>query len=188
VISAVRRGDFRKKLVRPTSRAPRQICSNCCAGALKTTEIRLGTRCVAVETGKNGSAAAPLPTAARSSRHRGRATAFIRGANACSRRPPRFTGCHLLGAWRRPMRCARHQYGDRHHVGWARHGHVVHYPRARRQAGHIVAHSRQRRVLVVPGPGNGNVSWDFRAGMMRRDEVMAAYAVGWQLLALRRNV
>jgi 2-polyprenyl-6-methoxyphenol hydroxylase-like FAD-dependent oxidoreductase len=143
VISRMRRGNFRKQFGAPNISVHRADLLDVLRGALKTTEIRLGARCLAVETSEreavarfaDGSAAeADIVVGADGIHSVVRNSLF--GADA-----PRFTGCIC---WRGMAPAAAVPRGDidmSEGTMWlGPHGHVVHYPVRRGELINIVAH------------------------------------------------
>ena len=169
-ISRVRRGDFRKKFGAPNLTVHRADLLDVLRGALKTTEIRLGARCVAVETEKSGSAVArfadgnaieaDIVVGADGIHSVVRNSLF--GADA-----PRFTGCIC---WRgmAPTDAVPHDINTGDGTMWmGPHGHVVHYRVHRGKLVNIVAH--------IDSDAWTEESWTRECDVA---EVLAAYA-GW---------
>lgn len=144
VISRMRRGNFRKQFGAPNISVHRADLLDVLRGALRTTTIRLGARCVAVEPGErtavarfaDGSAIeADLVIGADGIHSAVRKSLF--GADA-----PRFTGCIC---WRGMAPAATVPRGGdidmTEGTMWlGPHGHVVHYPVRRGELINIVAH------------------------------------------------
>jgi salicylate hydroxylase len=169
LISRVRRGDFRKKFGAPNLTVHRADLLEVLRGALKTTEIRLGTRCVAVET-ENGSAAARF---ADGSAIEADIVVGADGIHSVVRNSlfgadaPRFTGCIC---WRgmAPADAVPHDINTGDGTMWmGPHGHVVHYRVHRGKLVNIVAH--------LDSDAWTEESWTRECDVT---EVMAAYA-GW---------
>jgi salicylate hydroxylase len=142
LISRIPRGDFRKKFGAPNLTVHRVDLLNVLAGALKTTEIRLGKRAVAAES-REGSAMArfadgsdieaDIVVGADGIHSAVRKSLF--GADA-----PRFTGCIC---WRgmAPVDALPRDINTADGTMWmGPHGHVVHYPVHRGELLNIVAH------------------------------------------------
>jgi salicylate hydroxylase len=141
-ISRSRRGDFRKTFGAPNLTVHRADLLDVLRGALNTTEIRLGARCVAVEAGDRTAAAhfadasaveADLVIGADGIHSAVRNSLF--GADA-----PRFTGCIC---WRgmAPADAVPRDINIADGSLWmGPHGHVVHYPVRRGELINIVAH------------------------------------------------
>ncbi len=144
VISRMRRGNFRKQFGAPNISVHRADLLDVLGGALKTTTIRLGARCVTVEAGERmavarfadgSSVQADIVIGADGIHSVVRQSLF--GADA-----PRFTGCIC---WRgmAPAAIVPHS-GDIDMMEGAMwlgpHGHVVHYPVRRGELINIVAH------------------------------------------------
>ncbi len=144
VISRMRRGNFRKQFGAPNISVHRADLLNVLSRALKTTAIRLGARCVAVEPGERAAVArfadgssieADIVIGADGIHSVVRKSLF--GADA-----PRFTGCIC---WRgmAPAAAVPHDGAIDMAEGamWlGPHGHVVHYPVRRGELINIVAH------------------------------------------------
>ncbi len=144
IISRMRRGNFRKQFGAPNISVHRADLLDVLRGALKTTEVRLGARCIAVEPGEGAavarfadgsSAEADLAIGADGIHSVVRKSLF--GADA-----PRFTGCIC---WRGMAPAAAvPNSGDIDMMEGAMwlgpHGHVVHYPVRRGELINIVAH------------------------------------------------
>ncbi len=141
-ISRMRRGDFRSKFGAPNLTVHRADLLEVLRGALKTTEIRRGTRCLGVETG-NGSAAARF---ADDSTVEADIVVGADGIHSAVRNSlfgaeaPRFTGCIC---WRgmAPVETVPRDIKTGDGTMWmGPHGHVVHYPVRRGALVNIVAH------------------------------------------------
>jgi salicylate hydroxylase len=142
LISRVRRGDFRKKFGAPNLTLHRVDLLNVLSGALKTTEIRLGKRAVAVEQRERAAVArfadgseieADIVVGADGIHSAVRKSLF--GVDA-----PRFTGCIC---WRgmAPVEALPRDINTADGTMWmGPHGHVVHYPVHRGKLINIVAH------------------------------------------------
>jgi salicylate hydroxylase len=141
-ISRMRRGDFRKRFGAPNLSVHRADLLGVLANALKTTDIRLGMRCVGVDTGEHGAAArfadsstveADIVVGADGIHSAVRNSLF--GADV-----PRFTGCIC---WRgmAPVDALPCDINTADGTMWmGPHGHVVHYPVHRGELLNIVAH------------------------------------------------
>jgi salicylate hydroxylase len=142
VISRTRRGDFRKTFGAPNLTVHRADLLAVLRGGLKSTDIRLGKRAVAVETGDRGAVArfadgseieADIVVGADGIHSVVRNSLF--GADA-----PRFTGCIC---WRgmAPADAVPRDINITDGALWmGPHGHVVHYPVRRGELVNIVAH------------------------------------------------
>jgi salicylate hydroxylase len=141
-ISRMRRGDYRKTFGAPTLAVHRADLVDVLAGALRTADVRLGMRCVAVETGDRGAVArfadgsaieADIVVGADGIHSVVRENLF--GADR-----PRFTGCICwrgmaeVGAVPRDINVADGT------LWMGPHGHVVHYLVRRGDLLNIVAH------------------------------------------------
>jgi salicylate hydroxylase len=142
VISRTQRGDFPKKFGAPNIGVHRADLLEVLAGALRTTQIRFGARCIGVGGGERAAAArfadgsaieADIVVGADGIHSVVRNALF--GADA-----PRFTGCIC---WR-GMAAADAVPSDINIADGALwmgpHGHVVHYPVRRGELLNIVAH------------------------------------------------
>jgi len=141
-ISRTRRGDFRKIFGAPNLTVHRADLLDVLRGALKTTAIRLGARCIAVEGGDRAAAArfadgsaieADIVVGADGIHSVVRNSLF--GADV-----PRFTGCIC---WRgmAPADAVPGDINTRDGTMWmGPHGHVVHYRVRRGELVNIVAH------------------------------------------------
>jgi 2-polyprenyl-6-methoxyphenol hydroxylase-like FAD-dependent oxidoreductase len=141
-ISRIRRGDFREKFGAPTLTLHRADLLDTLRGALKTSEVRLGKRCVAVEPGTRLAAArfadgsaieADIVVGADGIHSAVRESLF--GADT-----PRFTGCIC---WRgmAPVEAVPRDINTADGTMWmGPHGHVVHYRVRRGELLNIVAH------------------------------------------------
>jgi salicylate hydroxylase len=142
IVSQMRRGDFRRKYGAPNISAHRADLLNVLAGALKTTEIKLGVRCIGVEGHDRAAVArfadgseieADIVVGADGIHSVVRNSLF--GADA-----PRFTGCIC---WRgmAPADAVPRDIDVSQGAMWlGPHGHVVHYPVRRGELINIVAH------------------------------------------------
>jgi salicylate hydroxylase len=145
VISRTRRGDFPKKFGAPNIGVHRADLIEVLAGALKTTQIRFGARCVGVEAGGGGERAA----AARFADGGAIEADIVVGADGIhsvvrnalfGADAPRFTGCIC---WRgmAPAAAVPRDIDTSDGAMWmGPHGHVVHYPVRRGELLNIVAH------------------------------------------------
>jgi len=141
-ISRMRRGDFRQKFGAPNLSVHRADLLGVLSGALKSTDIRVGTRCVSVEVRDrdavahfaDGSAVeADIVVGADGIHSVVRNSLF--GADS-----PRFTGCIC---WRgmAPAGAVPPEINIQDGALWmGPHGHVVHYPVRRGELLNIVAH------------------------------------------------
>jgi salicylate hydroxylase len=169
VISRVQRGDFRKRFGAPNMSVHRADLLDILGGALKTTEIRLGARCVGIESGARNAVArfvdgteieADIVVGADGIHSVVRNSLF--GADA-----PRFTGCIC---WRgmAPAAAVPADINAAEGSMWlGPHGHVVHYPVRRGEQVNIVAH--------FDSDAWTEESWTRQCDVA---EVVAAYA-GW---------
>jgi salicylate hydroxylase len=142
VISRMRRGDFPKRYGAPNVGVHRADLLDVLSGALKTTDIRLGARCIGVETRDRGAVArfadgseleADIVVGADGIHSAVRTSLF--GADA-----PRFTGCIC---WRgmAPIDAIPRDIDTSEGAMWlGPHGHVVHYHVRRGELVNIVAH------------------------------------------------
>jgi salicylate hydroxylase len=175
IISRTRRGGFQEKFGAPNLTAHRADLLEILAGALKTTDIRLGARCIGVETRDRVAAArfadgteieADIVVGADGIHSVVRRNLF--GADA-----PRFTGCIC---WRgmADARAVPHDIATADGALWmGPHGHVVHYPVRRGELVNIVAHFDSNAWTEE--------SWTRECDL---SEVMTAYA-GWNATLLR---
>ncbi len=168
-ISRMRRGDFKQKFGAPNLSVHRADLLEVLAGALRTTQIRLGLRAVAVEPGERSAVArfadgttieADIVVGADGIHSVVRTSLF--GADV-----PRFTGCIC---WRGMAEASAlpHDIDVRDGALWmGPHGHVVHYPVRRGELLNIVAHC-------------DSDAWTEESWTQRCDvsEVMATYT-GW---------
>jgi len=141
-ISRTRRGDFPKVFGAPNLTVHRADLLDVLRGALKTTDIRLGMRCVAVDGGDRSAAVrfadgstleADVVVGADGIHSAVRKSLF--GADR-----PRFTGCIC---WRgmAPAAAVPRDINIADGTMWmGPHGHVVHYPVRRGELVNIVAH------------------------------------------------
>src|SRR5271154_3022371 len=142
LISRLRRGDFRSKFGSPNLTVHRADLLDVLRGSLKTTDIRLGMRCVAVETGDRSAAA----RFADGSTLEADVVVGADGIHSAVRESlfgmdkPRFTGCIC---WRGmvPADAVPADIDMKNGALWmGPHGHVVHYPVRRGELLNIVAH------------------------------------------------
>jgi salicylate hydroxylase len=141
-ISRTRRSDFREKFGAPNLSVHRADLLEILAGALKHTDMRFGTRCVAIDAGDNVASArfadgtaieADIVVGADGIHSVVRNSLF--GAEA-----PRFTGCIC---WRgmAAADAVPRDINTKDGAMWmGPHGHVVHYPVRRGELVNIVAH------------------------------------------------
>jgi salicylate hydroxylase len=141
-ISRTRRGDFRQKFGAPNLSVHRADLLDVLAAALKTTQIRFGARCVAVEGNDKSAVArfadgssieADIVVGADGIHSVVRSSLF--GADT-----PHFTGCIC---WRgmAPVDAVPSDINTVDGTMWmGPHGHVVHYPVRRGELLNIVAH------------------------------------------------
>lgn len=141
-ITRMRRGDFREKFGAPNLSVHRADLLDVLSSALKTTEMRLGARCIAAEGRECGALArfadgseieADIVVGADGIHSVVRKSLF--GADA-----PRFTGCIC---WRgmAPASAVPRDIDIADGALWmGPHGHVVHYPVRRGELINIVAH------------------------------------------------
>ncbi len=141
-ITRIRRGDFRQKYGAPNLTVHRADLLDVLRGALKTTEIRLGKKCIGVESG-NGMAAARF---ADGSAVEADIVVGADGIHSAVRKSlfgadaPRFTGCIC---WRgmAPADAVPRDIDTADGTMWmGPHGHVVHYRVRRGELVNIVAH------------------------------------------------
>ncbi len=168
-ISRTRRGEFQKKFGAPNLTVHRADLLEVLAGALKTTQIRFGARCVGVEGGERlavarfadgGAIEADVLVGADGIHSVVRNALF--GTDA-----PRFTGCIC---WRgmAPADAVPHDINTIDGAMWmGPHGHVVHYPVRRGELLNIVAH--------IDSNAWTEESWTRECDV---SEVMTTYA-GW---------
>ncbi len=142
VISRAPRGDYRQKFGAPHITVHRADLLEILSGALKTTEVRLGMRCVGVEPGGKSAVArfadgsaieADIVIGADGIHSVVRESLF--GADT-----PRFTGCIC---WRgmAPIDAVPADINTKDGAMWmGPHGHVVHYPVQSGKLLNIVAH------------------------------------------------
>ena len=166
-ISRAYQGDYRDKFGAPSLTAHRADLLGILAGALTTTDIRPGMRCVAVETRAGGAAArfadgseieADIVVGADGIHSKVRESLF--GADA-----PRFTGCIC---WRgmAPIEAVPRDINTNDVTLWmGPHGHVVHYRVRRGELLNIVAH--------IDSDAWTEESWTQECSV---DEVTTAYA------------
>ena len=144
-ISRIRRGEFRRKFGAPNVTVHRVDLLDVLRGALKTTDIRLGKRCIGVDGGDGGSRAA----AARFADGSEVEADIVVGADGIhsvvreslfGADAPRFTGCIC---WRgmAPVDAVPADINTADGTMWlGPHGHVVHYRVRRGELVNIVAH------------------------------------------------
>ncbi len=142
IISRARRGDYRQTFGAPHITVHRADLLEILSGALKTTEVRLGMRCIGVETRDRVAVArfadgseieADIAVGADGIHSVVRNSLF--GADT-----PRFTGCIC---WRgmAPIDAVPADINTKDGAMWmGPHGHVVHYPVHRGELLNIVAH------------------------------------------------
>src|SRR6202035_2826484 len=142
IISRARRGDFRKTFGAPNFTVHRADLLDVLRGALRTTAIRLGARCSAVETRDQGAAVrfadgseieADIVVGADGIHSAVRNSLF--GADA-----PRFTGCICWRGMAAVDAVPRDINIADGGLWMGPHGHVVHYPVHRGKLLNIVAH------------------------------------------------
>jgi len=141
-ISRMRRGDFKQKFGAPNLSVHRADLLEVLDGALKTADIRLNARCVAVETRDKAAAArladgsdveADIVVGADGIHSAVRQSLF--GADA-----PRFTGCICWRGMAEATAVPRDINIADGALWMGPHGHVVHYPVRRGELLNIVAH------------------------------------------------
>jgi salicylate hydroxylase len=166
-ISRTYQGDYRERFGAPSVTAHRADLLGVLAGALSTTDVRLGLRCVGIETRARGAAArfadgsvieADIVVGADGIHSKVRESLF--GADA-----PRFTGCIC---WRgmAPADAVPRDINTADVTLWmGPRGHVVHYLVRRGELLNIVAH--------VDSDAWTEESWTRECSV---DEVMATYA------------
>ena len=166
-ISRTYQGDYRERFGAPSVTAHRADLLGVLAGALSTTDVRLGLRCVGIETRARGAAArfadgsvteADIVVGADGIHSKVRESLF--GADA-----PRFTGCIC---WRgmAPADAVPRDINTADVTLWmGPRGHVVHYLVRRGELLNIVAH--------VDSDDWTEESWTRECSV---DEVMATYA------------
>jgi salicylate hydroxylase len=142
IIARMRRGSFRQQFGAPNLTVHRADVLDVLAGALKSTDIRLGSRCTGVEARTRGAVVllsdggaieADIVVGADGIHSIVRKSLF--GADA-----PHFTGCIC---WRgmAPAAAVPHDIVVAQPAMWmGPHGHVVHYPVRRGELVNIVAH------------------------------------------------
>jgi salicylate hydroxylase len=174
-VSRTRRADFRQKFGAPNLSVHRADLLEILAAALKTTEIRFGARCTAVEAGDRLASArfadgsvieADVVVGADGIHSVVRNSLF--GADA-----PRFTGCIC---WRgmAPADAVPRDINTSDGAMWmGPHGHVVHYPVRRGELVNIVAH--------IDSNAWTEESWTRQCDV---SEVMTNYA-GWNSMLTR---
>jgi salicylate hydroxylase len=168
-ISRTRRADFRQKFDAPNLSVHRADLLGVLAGALKTTEVRFGARCIGVET-------RPSAAAVRFADGAAIEADVVIGAdgihsvvrnNLFGADVPRFTGCIC---WRgmAPIDAVPRDINTKDGAMWmGPHGHVVHYPVRRGELLNIVAH--------IDSDAWTEESWTHECDVA---EVMTTYA-GW---------
>jgi salicylate hydroxylase len=169
-ISRTRRGEFRRKFGAPNLTVHRVDLLDVLRAALKTTDIRLGKRCIAVDGGDGGKRAASARFADGSDLEadivvgadgiHSAVRDSLFGADA-----PRFTGCIC---WRgmAPVDAVPRDINTADGTMWlGPHGHVVHYRVRRGELVNIVAH--------VDSDAWTEESWTRECGVA---EVTTAYA------------
>jgi salicylate hydroxylase len=143
-ISRTRRGDFKEKFGAPNLSVHRADLLGVLAGALKTTDIRTGTRAVAVEGRQHNAVArfadgseieADIVVGADGIHSAVRKSLFGADADA-----PRFTGCICWRGMAPADAVPRDIAIDDGALWMGPHGHVVHYPVRRGELLNIVAH------------------------------------------------
>ena len=174
-ISQTRRGDFQKKFGAPNLTVHRADLLSVLADAIKTADIRLGARCIAVE-GREHDAVARF---ADGSTIEADIVVGADGIHSAVRRSlfgpdaPRFTGCIC---WRgmAPASAVPRDIAVTDGIMWmGPHGHVVHYPVRRGELVNIVAHFDSNAWVEESWTQECDVS-----------EVMTTYA-GWNSSLLR---
>ncbi len=166
-ISRMRRGDFRQRFGAPNLSVHRADLLDVLAGALRTTQIRLGLRATAVEPGERGAAAqfadgttieADIVIGADGIHSVVRTSLF--GADV-----PRFTGCICWRGMAEVSAVPRDIDVTDGALWMGPHGHVVHYRVRRGELLNIVAHC-------------DSDTWTEESWTQRCDvsEVMASYA------------
>jgi 2-polyprenyl-6-methoxyphenol hydroxylase-like FAD-dependent oxidoreductase len=169
LISRTNRADFSQRFGAPNLTVHRADLLEVLSGALKSTDIRLGMRCVGVETSERSAAArfadgsaieADLVVGADGIHSMVRQSLF--GADA-----PRFTGCVCWRGMAEVEKLPRDINTDDGAIWMGPHGHVVHYPVQRGALLNIVAH--------IDSDAWTEESWTHRCDV---SELMATYA-GW---------
>jgi salicylate hydroxylase len=180
IISRMRRGAFRAQFGAPNVSVHRADLIDVLRSALKTTDIRFGTRCITVE-GRDRSAVARL---ADGSEIEADLIVGADGIHSAVRKclfgadAPRFTGCIC---WRgmAPADAVPRDVAIAEGAMWmGPHGHVVHYPVRRGELVNIVAHFDSHALTQE--------SWTEESWTRECDlsEVTTAYA-GWHSDLLR---
>jgi len=166
-ISRIRRGDFRQKFGAPNLTVHRADLLDVLRGALQTTEIRLGKRCIGVD----GGAALAVARFADGSTIEADIVVGADGIHSVVRESlfgaevPRFTGCIC---WRgmAPVDAVPPDINTADGTMWmGPHGHVVHYRVHRGELLNIVAH--------IDSDAWTEESWTRECDVA---EVMSAYA------------
>jgi salicylate hydroxylase len=173
--SRQRRGDYRREFGAPNLTAHRADLIRILAEALKTTDVRLGARCVAAQGNARGAVArfadgseieADIVVGADGIHSVVRRSLF--GADA-----PRFTGCICWRGMAEATAVPRDIPVADGALWMGPHGHVVHYPVRRGELINIVAH--------LDSDAWTEESWTQEC---ERSEVMQTYA-GWHEPLLR---
>jgi salicylate hydroxylase len=166
-ISRMRRGDFKQRFGAPNLSVHRADLLDVLAGALRSTDVRLGLRAVAVEPGENSAAVrfadgttieADIVVGADGIHSVARTSLF--GADV-----PRFTGCICWRGMAEVSAVPRDIDVSDGALWMGPHGHVVHYPVRRGELLNIVAHCDSDAWTEE--------SWTHECGV---SEVMETYA------------
>jgi len=142
VISRMRRGAFRQQFGAPSVTVHRADLLDVLRGALKTADIRLGARCIAVE-GRDSGAVARF---ADGSEIEADVVVGADGIHSVVRKglfgadAPRFTGCVCWRGMATAAAVPRDIAIGQGAMWMGPHGHVVHYPVRRGELINIVAH------------------------------------------------